>query len=285
MTMLESIQSETLKTLESSLAALSECGADRYDQVRYRYIETLVRRALGKREAVKQILKTKALEAMRDYQADFSQAKNEAEKTIEKIVLQHPESAKPLQGLFEACDFNAIKVQAKKMLRSEIRSKNNRGSIASLINLLTQEDNSSEKKMTGLAFDEFLRQQENVAAWSISDSTSGSITDGDSSRNSNFAELKSSRLFKESRIKHNTEKLFSQAIEDSPENPGPLNPQMLAIRSLTTMRDLSPQYLSRFISYLDTLLWLEATDPKSKSNSPRKNARKSKRNTGGRRTS
>ena len=45
-----------------------------------------------------------------------------------------------------------------------------------------------------------------------------------------------------------------------PQNPGPLNPQMLAIKSLSTMRELSPDYLNRFVSYVDTLLWLERSE-------------------------
>jgi hypothetical protein len=35
---------------------------------------------------------------------------------------------------------------------------------------------------------------------------------------------------------------------------------MLAIRSLSTMQDISPAYLNRFISYVDTLFWLEQAD-------------------------
>ena len=35
---------------------------------------------------------------------------------------------------------------------------------------------------------------------------------------------------------------------------------MLAIKSLSTMRELSPDYLNRFVSYVDTLLWLERSE-------------------------
>ena len=42
-----------------------------------------------------------------------------------------------------------------------------------------------------------------------------------------------------------------------PENAGPLNSQHLVHRSLTLMRDLSPEYLNRFMSYVDALSWLD----------------------------
>jgi len=59
-------------------------------------------------------------------------------------------------------------------------------------------------------------------------------------------------------MKHlNIDKIIARAINEGPENPGPLNPQMLAIKSLINMRDLSPSYLRRFASYIETLLWLE----------------------------
>ncbi|WP_312846051.1 DUF2894 domain-containing protein [Variovorax sp. MHTC-1] len=47
----------------------------------------------------------------------------------------------------------------------------------------------------------------------------------------------------------------SQALV--PENAGPLNSHRLVHRSLTVMRELSPEYLHRFMSYVDTLLWVD----------------------------
>ncbi len=42
-----------------------------------------------------------------------------------------------------------------------------------------------------------------------------------------------------------------------PENAGPLNSHHLVHRSLLLMRDLSPEYLNRFMTYVDTLLWVD----------------------------
>ena len=88
---------------------------------------------------------------------------------------------------------------------------------------------------------------------------------------SNKPELKSLKQFKDTLAKEHAIKRVSDAIANAPENAGPLNPEKLAIRSLTAIRDLSPDYLNRFIAYMDTLLWLEqAASSKSVNNKSKK---------------
>ncbi len=48
-----------------------------------------------------------------------------------------------------------------------------------------------------------------------------------------------------------------QAIEQTPENAGPMNAHRLVSRAIATMEKLSPEYLNRFVNYADTLLALE----------------------------
>ena len=50
---------------------------------------------------------------------------------------------------------------------------------------------------------------------------------------------------------------FRQAIAQAPQNAGPINSQMLVLRSLGLMHDASADYLSRFMVYVDTLLYLD----------------------------
>ena len=40
-----------------------------------------------------------------------------------------------------------------------------------------------------------------------------------------------------------------------------MNSQHLVLRSLERMRDLAPDYLQGFMSYIDTLIWLDHADP------------------------
>ncbi|PVE09458.1 DUF2894 domain-containing protein [Limnohabitans sp. Rim28] len=53
------------------------------------------------------------------------------------------------------------------------------------------------------------------------------------------------------------QKQVSQAMAQAPKNAGPINSHMLVLRSLRLMREASPDYLGRFMVYLDTLLCLE----------------------------
>ncbi len=70
-------------------------------------------------------------------------------------------------------------------------------------------------------------------------------------------ELKSVRGFSEVWSKIAAEQQVDQAMGRGPENAGPLNSHMLMLRSLSLMRGLSPDYLRRFLSQAESLLWLE----------------------------
>jgi len=50
---------------------------------------------------------------------------------------------------------------------------------------------------------------------------------------------------------------FEQAIARTPANAGPLNSHALVLRSLGLMRELSTDYLRRFLVQAETLQWLE----------------------------
>ena len=50
---------------------------------------------------------------------------------------------------------------------------------------------------------------------------------------------------------------LAQSRASLPENAGPLNSHHLVHRALTLMRQLSPDYLERFVGYVDALQWLE----------------------------
>lgn len=101
-----------------------------------------------------------------------------------------------------------------------------------------------------------LRQQEMEVVDEIADQANPS---GDNTQ-VRQEELKAARRFQSAMVKLNADKVVTQAIAEIPDDCGPLNPQRLATRSLETMRDLSPHYLSRFVSYIDTLFWLENAD-------------------------
>ncbi|WP_332107548.1 DUF2894 domain-containing protein [Variovorax sp. SRS16] len=73
-------------------------------------------------------------------------------------------------------------------------------------------------------------------------------------------ELKTLRYFRSTWSRLSAERRLLQSLAKVPENAGPLNSHQLVHRSLILMRDLSPEYLNRFMSYVDVLHWLDQAD-------------------------
>ncbi|NUX52392.1 DUF2894 domain-containing protein [Paraburkholderia youngii] len=72
-----------------------------------------------------------------------------------------------------------------------------------------------------------------------------------------YPELPALDYFREVWSKVRTEKQLRQSLAQVPGNAGPLNSSSLVHRALSLMRELSPGYLKQFLSYVDTLSWLE----------------------------
>ena len=71
------------------------------------------------------------------------------------------------------------------------------------------------------------------------------------------AELKALRHFRSTWAKLSVDRQLSQANAEAPENAGPLNSHRLVLRALQCMQGTAPAYLSRFMSSVDSLLWLD----------------------------
>lgn len=68
--------------------------------------------------------------------------------------------------------------------------------------------------------------------------------------------------FRKQLRKISVQKQVSHAIAQAPQNAGPINSHMLVLRALGLMRELSPDYLQRFMAYVNTLVVLEnAVEP------------------------
>jgi hypothetical protein len=55
----------------------------------------------------------------------------------------------------------------------------------------------------------------------------------------------------------NLERQLRRSLAEGPKNAGPLNSHRLVLQALQALRDVSPDYLGRFMAYVDALLWLE----------------------------
>jgi hypothetical protein len=65
------------------------------------------------------------------------------------------------------------------------------------------------------------------------------------------------QFFKRTWSRLSADQRLAQSRASLPENAGPLNSHHLVHRSLVLMRELSPEYLERFVGYVDALQWLE----------------------------
>jgi hypothetical protein len=246
-------QIQQLQALRPGLALLEQSGAERFDPVRFRYIQSMARRALEQRPAVAEIIETKALKALRDYQADFAREREQAAIVVARAAEESADAAENIQRVFDSGDFKAVL-----QMRGRAEASATQMMLSELTQTIVRAQGALDVSPNERSFDDILRQQEDdlVAAFSDSAADPDSMQSGNV-ESGEFGELQSIRRFRESLVKRNADKLVTESIKHAPENAGPLNPQMLVIHSLATMRDLSPHYMSRFVSYIDTLLWLE----------------------------
>lgn len=171
--------------------ALRREGADRFDPVRFHYIEVLAHRASVRQGSVKRILDGSLAKAVVALSARLEQSQSEAQSS-----LAMPKAAAQ------------------------------RETLGDLVRYLAQ--HSPEKI--------------------------------DSQRDAPMAsrtELKSVSYFRNTWSKLSAEKQVTQALNQAPKNAGPINSHVVVLRSLALMRETSPDYLNRFMSYVDSLLCLE----------------------------
>jgi hypothetical protein len=82
-------------------------------------------------------------------------------------------------------------------------------------------------------------------------------------------ELKVLPFFRSTWSKLSAERRLTQSLAKLPQNAGPLNSHNLVHQSLTLMRELSPEYLNRFVSYVDALLWVDQANAPASNDAPR----------------
>lgn len=210
------------------IASLRSKGADRLDPVRFHFIEALARRMPQQQGEARRILDGRLADALTAYRQRFEQTQNEAQETIARIAQQHPAASDELQRHFVAGDFSGM---ARFIARLE--KKDTHTSLADLTRHIEQQS------------------PDNADACQAEDAGSR-------------RELKAIRSFRNTWSKLSVDRQVTQAIAQAPENAGPLNSHMLVLRSLALMRDISPDYLSRFMSYAETLLWLDQADEKNR---------------------
>lgn len=93
----------------------------------------------------------------------------------------------------------------------------------------------------------------------------GAGVPGLSSSSSSSQELKTLSYFRSTWSRLSADRRLTQTLAAVPENAGPLNSHQLVHRALMLMRELSPEYLHRFMSHVEALLWLDRANAGSAS--------------------
>lgn len=222
-----------------------------FDPMRFAFIEGVAKRLKSGRSPAAQDLLEKAMESVEQYQLDFNQHRQQARDILDGMTTEFSEHADIAQAMYERCQFKQLAIFIKKLEQQELNQRR-----LSKLNELVSNMNKSIKPEADtpeqLSIDDVLFQQEQSALVEAGDIPVDNV-DGSGEQ----LVMQSMKQLRKSMKHFNIDKIIARAINEGPENPGPLNPQMLAIKSLTQMRDLSPAYLRRFASHIETLLWLE----------------------------
>ncbi len=243
------VQEAEVPALEEQLAELCNIGAQQYDPAQFRYIEAMARRAHGQREAVSDLVRTRALIALNQYREKFTVAQTAAATALAEGLSEFPQAAEQLQQHFESCDFSQLSRLLAKLQRGPATQ-----ALADLTDYVAHSRPTGDAQVQSPSFDDILRQAERKLVNTASEVDASSPKTGSHTEED---ELSSIHYFRESLVRRNADKLVTQAIREIPEGAGPLNSEKLIVQSLASMRDLSPHYLNRFVAYIDTLLWLE----------------------------
>ena len=222
------------KLLLSWHASLRNEGAQRLDPARFHYLEVLSQRMDTAPGEVRRILEGKLKVALADYGERFRQAQKAASDELANLSAKHPDLARELHRLFAAGDYGGMR-------RLGAQSAFN-GPCAPLAQLNQYIQNV---------------KQDGIDHRLGSDLGSSLVSDMEVS-----SEMASVRRFREAWSRIAAEDQVDQAVGRGPVNAGPLNSHMLVLRSLALMRKLSPDYLRRFLSHVDTLLWLDQANQK-----------------------
>ncbi len=239
--------------LNNRIAEMEEQGAHRYDPAQFRYIQSLAARSCGKPKEVVALLLQKALAAADAYQKEFDNARLEAKEAADRVRESFPDSAEKACRLYENSEFKKVFRLLCRLERIPAESP-----LSGLAQRFEHARPGSEANPAEPRLDDLLQRLEKEALASAdAHATAAAPLSAKSVRKS---QLRSLATYRNTMQTLHSNRVVARAIQVRPETPGPLNAQMLATRSLTALRKLSPEYLSRFVSYIDTLLWLQCAD-------------------------
>ncbi|ARL91503.1 DUF2894 domain-containing protein [Burkholderia pseudomallei] len=217
---------------QHTLDAWRERGADRLDPVRFRFIDALRRRAAAHGGDARRLLDARLAALIDAYAADLRRA----ESNGDACECAGAPAPAPASSTSPAPTPTAPSTTTTSPAASS-PTEPARGPLAALLDYI-----GSRERPTASAPDE-------TRAAPASSTASGRVA--------LRAEPELLDYFRETWSKLSADSQLRASLEQVPKNAGPLNSSSLVHRSLSLMRELSPEYLRQFLSYVDALSWLQ----------------------------
>jgi hypothetical protein len=218
--------------LKAGLEEMRGQHAHNFDPAQFYFLESMLARANTSGMDIRRGLLHRTEIGLKRLAADFLSARSACAERLSQLETLRPDAAGTARSLFECGK-----------LRAALReiSRQQKPVPASRLPTAAASNHRSESAVGPAASlaDAIAHQQQQLFPHVQAD------------------ELLSTQRVRSQLLKQNAGSLIQQAQQQAPEDSGPLNPQRLALHSLVTMGELSPQYLQRFVSYIDTLSWLE----------------------------
>ncbi|AIP05986.1 DUF2894 domain-containing protein [Burkholderia pseudomallei] len=217
---------------QHTLDAWRERGADRLDPVRFRFIDALRRRAAAHGGDARRLLDARLAALIDAYAADLRRAESNGD-ACECAGAPAPAPASSTSPAPTPAAPSTTTTSPATSSPGEPA----RGPLAALLDYI-----GSRERPTASAPDE-------TRAAPASSTASGRVA--------LRAEPELLDYFRETWSKLSADSQLRASLEQVPKNAGPLNSSSLVHRSLSLMRELSPEYLRQFLSYVDALSWLQ----------------------------
>lgn len=208
------------------LAKRRQKGEHLLSPLSFRQLEAMAQRMPDQTAPVRRILLGRLSQTLARHDSLVQQAREQAQQLATWLMSQQPDMIRECRRLLAAGDLSALQHLCRQGKRAHA---------SPLAELNRHIEQASQ-------------------AGSGSGSGSGPWT---GTSNGGRADMKSLRQFKDTWARMAAEDDVKQAIERGPRNAGPLNSHQLVLRSLGVMRAVSPDYLRRFMTHLDALLWLD----------------------------
>lgn len=226
---LDSGLTASLSGMGAQIANLKDAGGERFDPAGWHYLDTLARRAAAHEGSARRMLDAKLEQAVAVFSERLAKARSCASALLDTARTTYPHAAAELQRLFADGDYKGL-----------------RRLCAAL-----------DARAQCVALDELVEKLK--PAWATTGPADPSLPHA-TSRPAEAVpaalELKTVRESRDTWARLSVDKQLALAMKQAPENAGPINSHMLVLRSLAMMQAISPGYLSRVVSYVDTLLAL-----------------------------